>query len=330
MSIVNKSDYSYVLSNKKSVVITGDSLAYNRYDFMNIPKNDAYLCYPGMKSWSFLLRDYLITNQLGFISGRELLSKFQTNVTFFCESSFMTTVPFMMDGACITLKQDESISLNTGSGYLFLLTDPINGGEVTIDQQVIETTGNKNMFLGYDIICIPVTNGVITCKVDKMRLNIIGFSTVGTMTFLTGSGSKTTKWLADNLKERVLKYKPDLLIVIIGANDRNNSTPKESHDSLQYIIKKSNCDIILLTSPHSTTSDPDNGNIYLPNPLKTKPIIDCQYNLCKENDLTLVDLFKLFSGIDSKDWRYDNVHLSRKGNKQLFTYLINELFGGSE
>lgn len=330
MSIVNKKDYSYILSNKKSVVITGDSLAYNRYDYMNIPKTDAYLCYPGMKSWSFLLRDYFLINQKDFLSGRTLLNNIESNVSYFCESSFMTTVPFQMIGACITMKKDESITLDIKNGYIFLLSDPIYGGKILVDNKEFKSYGDKSVFLGYDILRIPVIDGMIICKSDVIRLNIIGFSPIGTMTYLTGSGSKTTKWLADNLYERVLKYKPDLLILIIGANDRNNSNPKESNESLQYIIDNSHCEIILLTSPHSTTSDPENGNKYIPDPIKTKPIIDCQYNLCEQNDLTLIDLFKFFSGVESKDWRYDNVHLNVKGNNRLFTYITNELFGGKK
>ncbi|MCK5811437.1 MAG: hypothetical protein KAG94_00935 [Clostridiales bacterium] len=186
---------------------------------MNVPKSDAYLCYPGMKSWPFLLREYFIINQEGYISGRKLLERIQTNITFFSEESFMIMIPFLQKGVCLTMKQGETIELNTKKGYLFLLTDPNNGGNIIVDKQVVKTAGDKNMFLGYDILCIPITNGEIICNTDKIRLNIIGFSTVGTMTYLTGSGSKTTKWLADNLYERVLKYRPDLLILIIGAND---------------------------------------------------------------------------------------------------------------
>ena len=43
----------------KNIVITGDSLSYNRYGYDPIPRENAWDCIPYMGSWSFRLRDLL-------------------------------------------------------------------------------------------------------------------------------------------------------------------------------------------------------------------------------------------------------------------------------
>lgn len=55
-----------------NVVITGDSLAYNRYDFDAEPRINAYDCYPGMPSWSFMIRDAIHQNDKWYAFGDEL------------------------------------------------------------------------------------------------------------------------------------------------------------------------------------------------------------------------------------------------------------------
>jgi lysophospholipase L1-like esterase len=55
-----------------NVVITGDSLAYNRYDFDAEHRINAYDCYPGMPSWSFMIRDVIHQNDKWYAFGDEL------------------------------------------------------------------------------------------------------------------------------------------------------------------------------------------------------------------------------------------------------------------
>ncbi len=72
MTFYNVRNLSYLLKQDCSVVITGDSLAYNRYDFVEEPRMNAWDCPFSMKSWSFLLRDYLVSHSLGWIPGCKL------------------------------------------------------------------------------------------------------------------------------------------------------------------------------------------------------------------------------------------------------------------
>ena len=50
-------------------VITGDSISYNRYDFISTGVTNGYECYSGMQSWPFLLRDAIHRNDVYFKHG---------------------------------------------------------------------------------------------------------------------------------------------------------------------------------------------------------------------------------------------------------------------
>ena len=39
------------------IVVTGDSLSYNRYDYDPVHRLNAFDCFPDMGSWPFRLRD---------------------------------------------------------------------------------------------------------------------------------------------------------------------------------------------------------------------------------------------------------------------------------
>jgi len=330
MYTLNKKDLSFVLRKKSNIVITGDSLAYNKYDFIKGPRTNAYDCYIGMESWSFLLRNFIIKNQIDFISGRDLLFNDEIDYEYFSNSKFDSLVPFIYEGICIDMKKDQNIKItNIKNGFLYVLTDKNFGGSIKIDSEVFNVTGDINKFLGYDIKLLPIKDGNIACISESVRLNIIGFSSVGSNVFLSGKGSITTKWLYDNLEERVLKYKPDLLIMIIGANDRNHSNVSEAYESMKKIIDNINCEILLISTPHSSTTDPNNNNIYVPDEMISKPLLDNIYKIVNKNSIPFIDLFKFFNGVESKVWRFDNIHFTIAGNKILYNYIIKAFFGGN-
>ena len=56
----------------KNIVITGDSLSYNRYSYDEAWRTNAADCFVGMDSWSFKLRKSLISNTRGFVYGDEI------------------------------------------------------------------------------------------------------------------------------------------------------------------------------------------------------------------------------------------------------------------
>jgi hypothetical protein len=62
-----------------TVVFSGDSIAYNRYDFDPVPRTNGYDCFPGMLSWSFLLRDMFVNSSKGYVHGDILAAKHIVN-----------------------------------------------------------------------------------------------------------------------------------------------------------------------------------------------------------------------------------------------------------
>jgi hypothetical protein len=58
--------------NNANVVITGDSLAVNHYGFDTEFRLNAFDCYPGILSWSFMVRDAIYQNEKWYVFGDEI------------------------------------------------------------------------------------------------------------------------------------------------------------------------------------------------------------------------------------------------------------------
>lgn len=326
MTFRNCRDYSYLLEKDCSVVITGDSLAYNRYDFVDNPRMNAYDCPLGMKSWSFLLRDFLIRSTPGWKPATQLkLSGSFTRVPYIEE------LPFGQDGIVIEVDATTDIYIQGCPEYLYFITEPTKGALFEINGETISLLGNPEFFEGYSIEIHGCCDGILKNVQEGSRIIFIGGAHTRTEVHLTGSGSKTAEWFISNSYERINKHKPDLCLIIIGANNRRMNDPESFKGALKTIIedlKIAGSEVILITPPHSSTSDPeaDTDYNYLPDPIITKPILDATYELADEYNITLMDLFKFYSGYPNDIWRYDNTHFTKLGNKMLFEALKGALF----
>ena len=61
-------EYKNLLSKKGcKVLISGCSTSYNRHPYDDMPRSNATDCGVGMGSWSFRLRDYLLTPDPQFV-----------------------------------------------------------------------------------------------------------------------------------------------------------------------------------------------------------------------------------------------------------------------
>jgi hypothetical protein len=277
MTFSNCRNYSYLLEKDCSVVITGDSLAYNRYDFVDNPRMNAYDCPLGMKSWSFLLRDFLIRSTSGWEPATHLkLSGSFTRVPYIEE------LPFGEEGIIIEANETTDIYIQGCPEYLYFITEPTKGALFEINGETISLLGNHEFFEGYSIEIHRGCDGILRNVQEGSRIILIGGARTRTDVHLTGSGSKTAEWLISNSYERIYKHKPNLCLIIIGANNRRMNDPISFKGALKRIIqelKDGGCEVILITPPHSTTTDNevDKDNIYHPDQVVTKPIIDATY-----------------------------------------------------
>ena len=326
MVFLNKRNYSYLLEKDCSVVITGDSLAYNRYDFVDDSRMNAYDCPLGMKSWSFLFRDYLIRSTPGWKPASSLkLSGSFKRVPYF------EWLPFEREGIILETSETTDIQIEGCPENLYFITDPSKGALFEIDGKYVSIHGKTDIFEGYSIEIHSCSSGILKNVESGSRIILIGGSDTRADIHLTGSGSKTAEWLISNSYERIFKYKPDLCLMIIGANNRRMNNPVSFKGALESLIgdlRKAGCEIVLMTPPHSTTTDPDTGddNIYHPDPVITKPILDATYDLAEQYNITMMDLFEFFSGYSSEIWRFDNTHFTKMGNRMIFDELKGALF----
>ncbi len=337
MSFYNTKNLSGYLENDCTVVITGDSLAYNRYDFVAEQRQNAWECPLAMKSWSFLLRDYLISHGRGWVPAREIpIEGEDISLTPFTEINkrvpLNEKLPMEDHGISIVTKTQTDIKIKgCPKKILYVVTNSGSGSGFRSKENNFDLTGNKELFNGIYIKSVK-NDGILQDVKSNSTINLIGVSDVLTKVFLTGSGSKTAEWLLENIDNRIMKHKPDLCFIIIGANNRRKNNPQSFRAAFEIIAKKllnSGVEVVILTPPHSNTSDPEEkDDIYNPNPEITKPILDAIHEIALMYNLTCINLFELFSGIPSHIWRFDNTHFTKEGNLILYEKIIQNLFGG--
>lgn len=308
-------------------MITGDSLAYNRYDFIDETRMNAYDCNRDMKSWSFLLRDFFISERKGWrpaaeleISGKGLIKR------------PLKDTPFGSEGLDMDIPKNTDIVFgNCGNKTLYFVTGPEKSDGLTLDGHEVDLGGNTNKFEGCYFLPIKSKSGILRNGDSCSRIRIAGVADTKVNVHLTGSGSKTAQWLMKNSYERIFQYEPDLCIMIIGANNRHEKNPEGFYNALGSLFKKlteENCKIIYLSPPHSSTTDPSAGadNIYMPDENITRPLLEGAFKLAKEFNASYMDLFDFFSGTPDSVWRYDNTHFTKEGNRMLFREIINRFF----
>jgi len=336
MTFYNVRNLSYLLEQDCSVVITGDSLAYNRYDFVEEPRMNALDCPFSMKSWSFLLRDYLVLNSLGWIPGCKLeIESPNINTVLFKKHNqrvpYSSQLPLEDQGIVLNSEDNSDICIKGCLENTCFITHPLKGVLFNVVGQEINLTGIEDLFGGLYYKWIESQPELIGEIKGGSLIQLVGTAKTKTEVFLTGSGSKTAEWLLENSHERIIKFNPNLCIMIIGANNRRMNNPKSFKAALYeliYKLKGENCEILLISPPHSTTTDPlwGSDNIYRGDNTVTMPILDILRKATLEFDLPYINLFEFFSGIPNEKWRFDNTHFTKQGNFMLFEAIRDKFF----
>ncbi len=327
----------------KRILITGDSLSYNRYDYDDTPRLNAWDCYIGMQSWSFRLRNYFITSAPGFCYGDEI--EFDTKTTKEIESDnaifgerVVTAIP---ENGEIRFK----VQSDSGKVALYLQAHPeqycrfnIYADGIKVAEN-IDTFGSPYSFMGYSLITFEfacdkdktyhdiVFSDFEKCEKSPM-VTIAGASTQAVYADLSGQGSRTCEFLLYHFEERIAKYSPELLILIFGGNDFlffNKDEYRENLDKLFGKVKTRfpECRILTLTTPPGKPSErfgdcktDEEFNIrYTDNFNSVMKEITGKYNgKC-------IDTKEIFKSTPKSVWRYDNIHMTREGNNILYDYM---------
>ena len=331
----------------KSIVITGDSLSYNRYGYDDIARINAWDCHIGMDSWSFKLRKKIISETKCF--------KYADEIEF-CENS----VSGLGDGCNIAdaIFGERVKTVTPENGKIHFKAESENGKiviyfqkrpknycrfSVSVDGIVygekVDTFSEGIMYHGYDVFAVE-----LECLKDKKIHDImlfdfenIEFSPLVTVAgisnelvnvVITGQGCRTASFINYHFEERIEKYSPDTMILIFGGNDCLYFSPEEYKENLNSILSRvkekiPDCRIVTITIPPSGLySGLANGKKYETQEAWNDNI--SKYNsvmkeVSKINGAKTIETEKLFEGIPHEKWRFDEVHLTNFGNDMLFS-----------
>lgn len=330
------------------IVITGDSLSYNRYDFETEARLNAYDCLPGIRSWSFLLRDAIHRNDRWFQHGDEVSFSHKKSTSRFSLGN-RSDYLFPFENRVLTgriRERDEGLVIRyfhhneTNKAVLHFGRVPGTHSarfDIHVDGTYIRTVDNNGTgrhYQGLEPFCVelPALAGerheILLANwqssegeplTDACTMHLLGIGSKYTPIYLTGQGGRTASWIRDNLHSRVTFCRPHLVILIIGANDRISRTVEQFARDLRAIV----AEIRLVV--------PDARILLLSPPPSSMTSTEREYDTCME-DIALasgcyyLDLYALFAPLPVEKWRFDDVHLNRCGNKLLFE-AVSQLFG---
>lgn len=324
------------------ILISGDSLSYNRYSYDPDARGEAGHCGAGMGSWSFALRDRLMTSDPTFVYGDE--------IEFDCDGvrgiDNQSDVPFtaMLGGRIRTLypSGDVHFSLQEcGDRIVLYLQKRLDGGcefDVSVDGKLVlesvDTKGDASRFAGYELmtlslpcerkgeheICLSVKSGE--------KLTVVGAGSICREVILNGVGGKDTRFFLENFEERIGAYHPDLILLCLGANDRIRVAPAVMRKDMVELLTRifeivPESRVLMITPPASNLVDSPNEDRMPYVGLDTCRVYD------RATALAVKDLQKqgfgadilfardVFEGMDVSLWRADDIHMTRTGNELL-------------
>lgn len=335
MSFYNVRSLSYLLKKDCSVVITGDSLAYNRYDFVDEAKENAWDCPIAMKSWSFLLRDFLISNSKGWIPACDLKIESPDIATCLFKKHnqrvpYTNQLPMENWGITINPLKDTNIKIKGCPENLCFLTQPSKAALFETMNKKFDLTGRMDCHSGIYFKWVYSSSGILENVSKGCLIHIAGAAITKTSVHLTGSGSKTAEWMLENFYDRISKYSPNLVVLIIGANNRRMNNPESFKVALYNMLGqlKGKSEVLLISPSYSSTTDPpvEDNSIYRCNTEITQPILDILKRAAFDFDFPYLDLFEFFSGTQDSIWRFDNTHFTKQGNLILFEAVRDTFF----
>ena len=189
-------------------------------------------------------------------------------------------------------------------------------------------------FIGTYPVLVEFSNWRTTADLDPpaqgIQLMISAFSEILMDFRLTGRGGYTIAQVEAEKETMITNFAPELLFLICGANDR--ALGVSSADFIADLTTVVNAtraanatsEIIFMTTTHASDAMFQTGVVLNGETIdqwllaiKTAAInLGCRY----------FDTFDLTKNIDPAEWRFDNVHPTRYGNKIIFDALVNRFF----
>jgi len=379
----NVTDLSYEFQKDGyKTVIFGDSLSVGYGFFDGASHEEAKDIYPGILSWSHMIRDAIIRSDPYFTHADQLMIGASTSTISVTKSysgngaespEVNYWMPLNNRNIVVTgiTKSDEIVVFRysvknhiTKKAVLYFSKTPNSVGcsfDIYVDNVLkiseFDTASHDDKYFnGFEMVTVEL-NGLaigdheikltnfkntttLVTPAASMGFFMLGIGSKNSPTYLTGrSGVSTEFYVRDNYKElksRVLDYKPDLAIFIIGANDSSNSGAEPSglvsigdyYTNLSNIVRKIKevskyCNILLISPPLWEGIDKSHIMAYGEKMKLVAGFEKCQY-------LDTIELLKNFPAQNEvvakwRDWRTDAIHFTHYGNTIMARSILNKL-----
>lgn len=357
--------YREILDREQAcVLITGDSIAYNRYGYDPKTRLNARDCGAGLPSWAFALRDRVYGQDPQFLLGE----KIRVDCHWVPGLDNISAVPYtaLFGGRIKTLYPRGSAAAFLpvkGSRLVLYLQRRLENScvfDVYVDGVLaatdVDTAGDTQEHAGYGLmtLVLPCDAGLDSHTVEfrnirgaepKITLAAAGSRCVDVV--LTGRGGECTDYFVEHFDERIGKYKPDLMIVTLGANDRGYRSVYSMQDALIRLYAKlfacaPECRVLFLLPPPSHDPKAPDRNIMPYSSLRLMDTYDSAIeDVCRDlgkpgytcdglrqdrqYPIETMRVSDLFRDMEVSQWRFDNIHMNPCGNRVLLDAICNKL-----
>lgn len=305
-----------------NVLVTGDSLSYNRYSYEDVFCTNSYDSPVNMKSWSFKLRDYIISSTKNFTYGADLkISEFDLKDSIFERSSYNGKnsctffYPYKTDTITLYLQKHSY-----GNMYSIDIDDGF-------DSKIVNFKGDQNYYRSREVFSLTFkAKENLDCHTIKFTgsgvFTLLGVSCENKSVIISGKGSQKVDFFLDNYDDYIGKYDFDTALVILGANDKNR-TPFDEFEKnyvefLDRITKKTKNVILLTPSNIKSKETLIETNLFDSRENDFYKYVEIIKKLSEKYGLKYLDTCDLFKNLSPEVWRFDNVHFNRIGNDLLY------------
>lgn len=348
-----------------TVLITGDSLAYNRYGYDPEFRTNARDCGAGMPSWAFSLRDRIYRSDPLFVYGEAI----PVDCDFVYGLDYVSAVPHtaVFGGRIKTLYPKESAACTVpvkGSRIVLYLQHRLENScvfDVFVDGKPVlmdvDISGSMAEFAGFGLmtVVLPCEESPVEHRVEfrnirgaDPKITLAGVGSRNLQVLLTGRGGECADYFVEHFDERIGLCKPDLLILSLGANDRGYRSVSGMQKALVQLYGKlfahaPQCSVLHLLPPSShCPEDPDSEvtpyTSLLTAEAYNRAMEAVSRQLGKEGfacgglrpdgnyPIETMRISELFDDGDVSAWRFDNIHLNPHGNDILLEALCKKLW----
>ncbi len=308
----------------KKIMVFGDSVSFNAYDYEMVYRQNSTDCYPDIGSWSFKLRDMAISESAGFIYGADLCHPhIHAENSIFGRRAFSGVkgasffYPARTDSITLYLQKHQF-------GGKYTITTDNGASSVQVD-----FAGTDSVYYARDwfSVTLPVDADITVHNIvfeGEGAYTVLGASCEAVDFIISGSGSKRVSFFQENYDEFIAKHDFDTLIIFMGGNDikvtPHDEFRKNYTELLQRIKEDKKPGKIVMMTPTSmeNTEEPSSDEGRYTSRKTAREYLDIIEEIASEQGAVFFDTWKVFDKYPIAVWRYDSVHMSRFGNFVLF------------